>query len=379
MNWIKNKPLFWCGLLVLLTIFGIIFSSNVQASSFRWHGLDYDDARNPTDVKQIKIMIDDIAKHKGNYLKLHLSDDTDFAIENDTIGQTTQRYPTMKNGLYYNSQTKKLFMSKQQFSDVVQYGLQKHIIVIPEIDIPSHSVGLHNVLKYTNPELDKKTYDSAYEQFSYGKKATKDMFKTMLQEYLPLIPANTPVGTGGDELAVASKQHKESLLKFDNEIDASLGSHPMWIYNDSAQKQTYKRLNKDIVIEYWSQTGDQDVKAYTKDNIKNNATASQLLKNGHKLVNINSYFLYLLPETSFVTKKNYKYYLKDLNSYFGENIFNESNFYTKVKTSKNIIGSASSIWYDNKPQMTPKQTVKKLMPWVDGFLDWVRKGKLTVK
>ncbi|MBW1606293.1 family 20 glycosylhydrolase [Lactobacillus sp. Sy-1] len=381
MNKCRLKSIILVGAIALIGLLGFGFT-NANAASYAnrtWHGLDYDDARNPTDVKQIKIMIDNVAKHKGNYLKLHLTDDTDFAIENETIGQTVQKYPKMKDGLYYNSDTKKLFMSKAQLSELIQYGLKKKITVIPEIDVPSHTVGLHNVLKVTNPTLDKEVYDTAYEQLSYGKSATKKLVKAIFQEYLPLIPAGSPIGTGGDELSVASAKHKQSLLKFDNELDESLDGHQMWMYNDSAQKLTFKDLNLDIVIEYWSQTGDQDVKSYTKDNLANNASASELLSNGYKLVNINSYFLYLLPEKSFVTAKNYKYYLKDLNTYFGENIFNEKSFYTKVKASKNIIGSASSIWYDDKPEMTPKETVKKLMPWVNSYLDWVHKGKLTVK
>ncbi|MEJ6401121.1 family 20 glycosylhydrolase [Nicoliella lavandulae] len=365
----------------MVTILAVIGMNGIHANAQTksWHGLDYDEARNPANVSQIEQLIDTIAKTHGNYIKLHLTDDEDFAIESQTLGQTTDKYPTMKNGLHYNSKTKKLFLSKNQLSQLIQYGQSKQVTVIPEIDVPGHVEGLHAILKTTNSALDKKVYDASNNQLKFSSATTQKFVNQLFGEYLPILPLDTPVGTGGDELIISGNKARKALLKFDNNLNAALVGHPMWIYNDSALKLTYKQLNKNILIEYWSQSEDKSSASVSASNIKINASPTELLKSNHKVINTNSYFLYLLAEKSFTSQKNYKYYVKDLNKYWGENIFNAKTFYQKVSASKNIAGSAVSIWYDSKPELSVDKTIKSLKPWITAYLKRINAGKLTVK
>ncbi|MHA8111462.1 family 20 glycosylhydrolase [Lactobacillaceae bacterium Melli_B4] len=373
----NHKSIIKSGLMiltVLLIIFGM-HDINANAQTVHWHGLDYDEARNPANPNTLEKLIKNVAKRHGNYVKLHLTDDENFAIENQTIGQTIDKYHTQKDGLYYNSDTKTKFMSKAQLGALIQYGQNLNVTVIPEIDVPAHTVGLHTVLSHTNADLDKQVYDQKLKQLNYSDQQTQSFINQIFAEYLPLLAPNSPIGTGGDELIANGKSEQEALLKFDNQLASQLNGHQMWMYNDSARNATYKRLDKNIVIEYWSQTEDKSSAAVRKSNLKLNAKASSLLKNGHKLINTNSYYLYLLTEKKFITKANLKYYKNDLNKHWNENIFNERKNDVKVAKSKNIIGSSISIWQDARTKSSADTNIKKLTPWINAFFTRLSKQK----
>jgi hexosaminidase len=94
---------------------------------FPWRGLMLDSCRHWMPVELVKRNLDAMAAVKLNVFHWHLSEDQAFRVE-------SLRYPRLhemgSNGDYY---------TQQQIREIVEYGRQRGIRVVPEFDVPGHT------------------------------------------------------------------------------------------------------------------------------------------------------------------------------------------------------------------------------------------------
>jgi hexosaminidase len=95
---------------------------------FQWRGLMIDVSRHFEPVKQIERTLDGMAMVKLNVFHWHLSDDQGFRAE-------SKIYPKL-TGLGSNGE----FYTQDQMREVVEYARARGIRVVPEFDIPGHTV-----------------------------------------------------------------------------------------------------------------------------------------------------------------------------------------------------------------------------------------------
>jgi hexosaminidase len=95
---------------------------------FRWRGLMIDVSRHFEPVNQIERTLDGMAIVKLNVFHWHLSDDQGFRAE-------SKIYPKLTS-LGSNDQ----FYTQEQMREVVAYARARGIRVVPEFDIPGHSL-----------------------------------------------------------------------------------------------------------------------------------------------------------------------------------------------------------------------------------------------
>ena len=95
---------------------------------FQWRGLMIDVSRHFEPVNQIERTLDGMAIVKLNVFHWHLSDDQGFRAE-------SKIYPKL-TGLGSNDD----FYTQEQMREVVAYARARGIRVVPEFDIPGHSV-----------------------------------------------------------------------------------------------------------------------------------------------------------------------------------------------------------------------------------------------
>lgn len=95
-----------------------------DAPALQWRGFMLDVARSFCPVEEVRRIIDVLAFFKMNVLHLHVSDDQGWRIKSD-------RYPDLGKG---NSGT----YSRQEVKDLVAYAQERHIMIVPEIDMPGH-------------------------------------------------------------------------------------------------------------------------------------------------------------------------------------------------------------------------------------------------
>lgn len=113
---------------------------------FSYRGMHLDVSRHFFPVSFVKKYIDYIALHKMNYFHWHVTDDQGWRIEIKKYPLLTQtgawrngtiigRYPgTGNDNLHYGG-----FYTQDEIKDVVKYAMDRHITVIPEIEMPGHS------------------------------------------------------------------------------------------------------------------------------------------------------------------------------------------------------------------------------------------------
>ena len=95
---------------------------------FRWRGLMIDVSRHFEPVSQIERTLDGMAMVKLNVFHWHLSDDQGFRAESKIYPKLTG---VGSNGQYY---------TQEQMREVVAYARARGIRVVPEFDMPGHSV-----------------------------------------------------------------------------------------------------------------------------------------------------------------------------------------------------------------------------------------------
>jgi hexosaminidase len=182
--------------------------------AFGWRGTMLDVSRHFFPVDFVKKYIDFIAAYKLNTFHWHLTDDQGWRIEIKKYPKLTQVSAFRKETLIGAQQTLKTpkdfkydqtphggFYTQEQIKDVVEYARKRYITIVPEIEMPGHSVSV--LAAY--PELACKpgTYEvwtmwGVNENIVCPTEATFRFFEDVLTEVCALFPGKY-VHIGGDE------------------------------------------------------------------------------------------------------------------------------------------------------------------------------------
>lgn len=117
---------------------------------FPWRGSHLDVCRHFFSVKQIERHLDLMAAYKLNRFHWHLTDDQGWRIEIDKypqlndigswhVDRTQQPWGYEEPARPGEEPTYGGFYTKEDIAEIVAYAAQRHIEVIPEIDLPSHA------------------------------------------------------------------------------------------------------------------------------------------------------------------------------------------------------------------------------------------------
>jgi hexosaminidase len=118
---------------------GLLRAEVSDAPRFTRRGVMLDVARHFFGVDDVKKFIDNTSALKFNHLHLHLSDDQGWRIRIDSWPRLTEvSSSTAANGDPGG------FYSKADYQEIVAHAAARHMIVIPEIDLPghTHSIGV---------------------------------------------------------------------------------------------------------------------------------------------------------------------------------------------------------------------------------------------
>mmetsp|Transcript_78395 Transcript_78395/g.162868 ORF Transcript_78395/g.162868 Transcript_78395/m.162868 type:complete len:601 (-) Transcript_78395:72-1874(-) len=100
-----------------------------DAPRFKWRGLMLDTSRHFFTAENVKSMLETMAAFKLNHFHWHLTDDQGWRLP-------IQGYPSLtdlgSHGVNDGAYT------QEQIKDVVDFAKQRHIEVVPEVDVPGH-------------------------------------------------------------------------------------------------------------------------------------------------------------------------------------------------------------------------------------------------
>ncbi len=169
-----------------------------------------DPARHFLPVKDVKFFIDQMARFKYNVLQLHLTDDQGWRIEIKSHPELTsigaQRKPGGSNQGPDNG-----YYTQQQIKELIEYAADRNIEIIPELDIPGHSVAIlaaHPELGCAFRQNDKKELGSTTNMMLCAhNKEVYAIFEDIIKEVAQLFPSQH-IHLGGDEAAVEANWAK---------------------------------------------------------------------------------------------------------------------------------------------------------------------------
>ncbi len=164
---------------------------------FAWRGAMLDVARHFFGVDDVKRYIDHLALYKINRLHLHLSDDQGWRIEIKSWPNLTAHGANTEVGGGAGG-----FYTQAQYSELVKYAAERFIVIVPEIDMPSHT----NAALASYPELncDGKApplysgIEVGFSTFCVDKDVTYTFIADVVREIAALTPGPY-FHIGGDE------------------------------------------------------------------------------------------------------------------------------------------------------------------------------------
>ncbi|MDR9419084.1 beta-N-acetylhexosaminidase [Gracilimonas sp.] len=189
---------------------------------FEYRGMHLDVARHFFPVEFVKKYIDLLAMHKMNRFHWHLTEDQGWRIE-------IKKYPKLTSvgawrdstliGHYgtgtYDNVRYGGFYTQEEIKEVVEYAQQRHITVIPEIELPGHSSAA--LAAYPQFGCFEKEYHvqstwGVFEDIYCPKEETFSFLEDVLTEVMELFPSKY-IHIGGDEAPKA--QWEESQIAQD--------------------------------------------------------------------------------------------------------------------------------------------------------------------
>lgn len=180
---------------------------------FAWRGLHLDVSRHFFTVDEVKRFIDLMAMYKLNTFHWHLTDDQGWRIEIKKYPLLTEKGAWRSRVGFDFNQEKGInkddgkpyggYYTQEQIRDVVAYAAQHSITVVPEIDVPGHSVAAIHAYPYlccfpkeaAPVRLDGGVSDGVY---CAGKESSFAFIQDVLDEVIDLFPAKQ-IHIGGDE------------------------------------------------------------------------------------------------------------------------------------------------------------------------------------
>ncbi|MEN8187698.1 MAG: family 20 glycosylhydrolase [Bacteroidota bacterium] len=132
---------------------------------FGWRGLMLDVSRHFFTIDEIKAYLDKMAEYKFNVFHWHLTDDQGWRIEIKSLPKLTEvgawrveRYGRFGEGRPFPEEGEKAtyggFYTQEQIKEIVQYAADRNITIVPEIDMPGHSMAA--LAAYPELSVDKK-------------------------------------------------------------------------------------------------------------------------------------------------------------------------------------------------------------------------------
>jgi hexosaminidase len=181
-----------------------------DAPRYQWRGMHLDCSRHFFTKDEVKKYIDYLALYKMNTFHWHLTDDQGWRIEIKRYPKLTEIGSKRKetvigkpakdakyDGIPYSG-----FYTQEDIKEVIAYATERHITVVPEIEMPGHSIAaLAAYPQYAcnaGPFEAMTTWGVSDDVYCAGKEETFVFIQDILSEVCELFPSKY-IHIGGDE------------------------------------------------------------------------------------------------------------------------------------------------------------------------------------
>ncbi|OEV02981.1 beta-N-acetylhexosaminidase [Streptomyces oceani] len=212
-----------------------------DAPRFGWRGYMLDVARHFQPKDTVLRCLDQLAAHKLNVLHLHLTDDQGWRVEIKRYPRLTEtaawrhrsrqghraspRWDERPHGGYY---------TQEDIREIVAYAAERHITIVPEIDVPGHSqAAIAAYPELGNTDVLDTVALEVWDDWGINPNVlsptdtTLDFYTGVFEELLELFPGPF-VHIGGDECPkeqwraseTAQQRMREEGLRDEDELQA---------------------------------------------------------------------------------------------------------------------------------------------------------------
>ena len=342
-------------------IFPLLTLNDSPDASYR--GLLIDLARKWHKVETIYKLIDLASFYKLNYLQFHLTDDQLFTFP-------SENFPKL--------QTKDKHYTKEELLSFVDYAYQRGIVIVPEVDVPGHSMQF--VKKY--PEIFSiSDAESGGEDLfggrvdfvnvlNMGKEEVYTSLEKLFIEVMDIFHTSPYFHLGADEANLKLIVDDPDIKKF--MIKNNLGNdiHELYRYFIVRMNDFFKSKGKQMFVwEGFSRNGKieipKDITVFEFESLYN--LPNHLIEDGYKLVNTSWKPLYVVrsgnPDPNVLPLKWGPERIYDWNMWKWETWFYKSPAYKnpiQLERNKNVIGAQMCSWEQTDESEVP--SLRKRLP-----------------
>ena len=174
-----------------------------DAPRYSWRGFMLDESRHFFGAEQVKKTLDIMAFYKLNRFHWHLTDVNGWRLE-------IKQYPKLTTvggkGDWSDPENEGGFYTQEEVVDILDYARKRHILVVPEIDMPGHATAANRAY----PEFSGGGTTKHPEfTFNPGKEGTYEFLRNILRETADLFPGPW-LHFGGDEVHFASEKWNDN-------------------------------------------------------------------------------------------------------------------------------------------------------------------------
>jgi hexosaminidase len=212
---------------------------------FEWRGAMLDVARHFFRPAEVKLFVDVISAYKLNRLHLHLTDDQGWRLEIASWPRLA-----LHGGKTAVGGGRGGFYTQAEFSDLVRHAADRHVTVVPEIDMPGHT----NAALAAYPELScdgrrRRLYTGIEVGFSslcIGKPIVDRFVAEVLAEVAALTPGPY-LHVGGDEAKATRPEDYRPFVQQLQRVVRAQGKR-MIGWEDVAAA----RLRRGTIAQHWA-------------------------------------------------------------------------------------------------------------------------------
>ena len=170
-----------------------------DAPRYSWRGFMLDESRHFFGKEKVKQLLDIMASLRLNVFHWHLTDEPGWRIE-------IKKYPLLtkvgSKGNYHNPSAPAAFYTQEDVKDIVAYAAARHIMIVPEFDMPGHATAACRAY----PELSGGG-EGRWKDFTFHpcKEETFRFINDVLDELITLFPSPY-IHIGGDEVHFGNQE-----------------------------------------------------------------------------------------------------------------------------------------------------------------------------
>lgn len=186
---------------------------------YGYRALMLDPARHFLPVEDVKFYINQMAKYKYNVLQLHLTDDQGWRVE-------IKKHPRLTEiGAFRNPKTGSNgpdngFYTQEQLKDLIKYAADRNVEIIPELDIPGHTVAVlatYPELGCTHTDTIQKIMGQTVDlMLCANNDKVYTVYDDIIKEIADIFPSSK-IHLGGDEAVIEKNwtqcTHCQDLMK----------------------------------------------------------------------------------------------------------------------------------------------------------------------